>query len=76
MVSDNVCLIPAFFCSKKNYCCSAVNSLITTKGADANIVLAKKGIAPFHLAVGCNSLEFALNTTKLILQHDGNPNVR
>lgn len=55
---------------------SAVNSLIITKDADANIVLPRKGISPFHLAVGSESQEFAINVAKLILQHGGNPNVR
>lgn len=77
---QNMWLVPVFsYFSRfefKIFFYSAVNSLISTKGADANIVLAKKGIAPFHLAVGSESLDFALNSTKLILQNDGNPNVR
>ncbi|KAG5881389.1 hypothetical protein JTB14_012006 [Gonioctena quinquepunctata] len=54
----------------------AVKSLLSEKGADPNIVLPKKGISPFHLAIGCDSSDFTLKVTCLILQHGGNPNVR
>lgn len=54
----------------------SVKSLLTEKGADPNIILPKKGISPFHLVVGCDSYEFALKVTSLILQNGGNPNVR
>lgn len=41
-------------------------------GADPNQLLLN-GITPFHLASGCSkSFEFV----RLILEHDGNPNVR
>lgn len=52
-----------------------MTALISTKEADANIVLPKKGIAPFHLAVGSDNSQFALEVTTMILQHGGNPNL-
>nr|CAH7734612.1 unnamed protein product [Callosobruchus chinensis] len=57
-----------------NFC--AVKSLICEKGADPNLILPKKGISAFHLAIGCDCTEFALKVTRFILQNGGNPNVR
>lgn len=54
----------------------SVKSLLTEKGADPNLVLSKKGISPFHLVIGCESHDFSLKVTSLILQNGGNPNVR
>ncbi|XP_074037159.1 uncharacterized protein [Leptinotarsa decemlineata] len=54
----------------------AVKSLLIEKGADPNIVLPRKGISPFHLAIGCDSNDFTVKVVRLILQHGGNPNVR
>ncbi|KAJ8976543.1 hypothetical protein NQ317_017951, partial [Molorchus minor] len=50
----------------------AVKSLLIGKGAD-RIVLPEKGISPFHLVIGCDSNDFAVKVTKLILQYGGNP---
>ncbi|KAF7268345.1 hypothetical protein GWI33_018498 [Rhynchophorus ferrugineus] len=54
----------------------SVTSLLVEKGADPNLVLASKGICPFHLVVGGDSNEFSHKVTSLILQNGGNPNVR
>ncbi|KAL3285873.1 hypothetical protein HHI36_000393 [Cryptolaemus montrouzieri] len=55
-----------------------INSINTflTKGADSNLVLPTKGIAPFHLVIGKDSEEFATNLTSLLLQNRADPNVR
>ncbi|KAL1502110.1 hypothetical protein ABEB36_007303 [Hypothenemus hampei] len=54
----------------------SVKSLLIEKGANPNLVLPLKGIAPFHLAIGYEPLEFALEVTNQILQNGGDPNVR
>ena len=43
---------------------------------DPNIIIPKKGISPFHLAVGSNPPSYSLEITKLLLQHGADPNVR
>lgn len=55
---------------------SYVNNFLLTKQVNCNLVLPKKGIAPFHLVVGKETLDFAFNATNLMLQHGGDPNVR
>ncbi|XP_025837623.1 uncharacterized protein LOC108735333 isoform X1 [Agrilus planipennis] len=59
----------------KNHRNSAVEFLLK-KGANANIVLPRVGIAPFHLIIGSNNEDFAKTVVKLILQHGGNPNIQ
>ncbi|VEN39981.1 unnamed protein product [Callosobruchus maculatus] len=54
----------------------AVKSLICEKGADPNLILPKKGLSAFHLAIGCDCTEFALKVTRFILQNGGDPNVK
>lgn len=49
--------------------------MLLEKGADPNFVLSC-GISPFHLIIGDDAKEFAFKTTKLILQHGGNPNIQ
>ncbi|KAF5293023.1 hypothetical protein FQA39_LY13792 [Lamprigera yunnana] len=50
--------------------------MLREKDANPNLVLRDTGISPFHLIIGNESEEFALKTTKLILQCGGNPNVK
>jgi ankyrin repeat protein len=40
------------------------------------VILPKRGISPFHLAIGNESEDFAGEVTRLFLQYGGNPNVR
>lgn len=54
----------------------AVKSLLSDKGADANIILPKPGISPFHLAIGSENSDFAQKVTTIVLEHGGDPNVR
>ncbi|XP_028128209.1 uncharacterized protein LOC114324549 [Diabrotica virgifera virgifera] len=53
----------------------AVKFLLCEKEADPNIVLPTTGISPFHLAIGGEDVDFAVNVTRLVLQNGGNPNV-
>ncbi|CAG9839599.1 unnamed protein product [Diabrotica balteata] len=54
---------------------SAVKFVLCEKEADPNIILPTTGISSFHLAIGCDDADFAVNVTRLILQNGGNPNV-
>ncbi|XP_060522645.1 ankyrin repeat and LEM domain-containing protein 1-like [Cylas formicarius] len=53
----------------------SIKTLLCEKRADPNVILPKKGISAFHLAIGCDSSEFAIKVTAIILQCGGNPNV-
>lgn len=53
---------------------SAVKQLLE-KGANPNVILPRRGISSFHLAVGSNS-DFAFRVTQLILKYGGNPNIQ
>jgi hypothetical protein len=44
--------------------------------ANPNVILPNQGVSPFHLGVGNESEDFALEVTRLFLQYGGNPNVR
>jgi hypothetical protein len=54
----------------------SVKTLLSVKRADPNLVLPKRKISPFHLIIGNNFEQFALEVIILILQHGGNPNVQ
>uniref|UniRef100_A0AAR5QFQ0 LEM domain-containing protein n=2 Tax=Dendroctonus ponderosae TaxID=77166 RepID=A0AAR5QFQ0_DENPD len=55
---------------------ASIESLLTEKKADPNLILPSKGICSLHLAVGCHSEDFALGIVSLMLQNGGNPNVK
>lgn len=49
--------------------------LLLDKGADPNLILPLKGISSFHRIIGCDSIDFTMKATCLVLQHGGNPNL-
>lgn len=53
----------------------AVNMLLE-KGSDPNLILPRKGISSFHRIIGCDSLDFTMKATCLVLQFGGNPNIK
>ncbi|XP_039288667.1 GATA zinc finger domain-containing protein 14-like [Nilaparvata lugens] len=54
----------------------SLEELIVKKGADPNVIIAEKGIAPIHLATGLDDQDFCLKTLKLFLSNGGDPNLR
>lgn len=58
------------------YYFSQVTTLLIKKGASPNVVLPEYGVAPIHLAVGLEDVQFSCEATKLFLCHGGDPNVR
>jgi hypothetical protein len=53
-----------------------LKTILEKTNANPNAILPKQGISPFHLGVGNESEDFALEVTRLFLQYGGNPNVR
>lgn len=51
-------------------------TLLVKKEANPNIVIPEYGVAPIHLAVGTEDINFGCEATKLFLRHGGDPNVR
>lgn len=54
---------------------SAIRKLLDFNRANPNVLIPRRGITPFHLAIGKGSEETAEEITKLFLVHGGNPNV-
>lgn len=53
----------------------SITKLLVDKNADPNIILPGKGISCFHLAIGNDLPEFAMDVATLIIQNGGDPNV-
>ncbi|XP_066599702.1 ankyrin repeat and LEM domain-containing protein 1 homolog [Prorops nasuta] len=62
-------------CLKKNDLMQ-IKFLMETGTVNPNTFIPSTGITPFHLAVGNECQDFAIEVTKLFLQCGGNPNVR
>jgi hypothetical protein len=58
------------------FCFSHLKTILEKTNANPNVILPNRGISPFHLGVGNESEDFALEVTRLFLQYGGNPNVR
>lgn len=54
----------------------AVKMMLLEKCANPNYLLPMRGISPLHLSIGIDPYNFAFDSTKLILENGGNPNVR
>ncbi|RZF34916.1 hypothetical protein LSTR_LSTR011410 [Laodelphax striatellus] len=54
----------------------SLEELIVKKGADPNVIIPEKGIAPIHLVTGLDDLDFCSKALKLFLCHGGDPNLR
>lgn len=53
-----------------------IETLLTERGANPNVLLPEYGIAPFHMVVANESTKFAVQATDICLQHGADPNVR
>jgi ankyrin repeat protein len=53
-----------------------LKAILEKTDANPNVILPNQGISPFHLAVGNEAENFALEVIRLFLQYGGNPNVR
>ncbi|XP_049816465.1 uncharacterized protein LOC126263415 [Schistocerca nitens] len=72
----NIYLAYALYDSIEDKSVSHIRQLLENEKANPNTLLPEKDFTPLHYVVGCDSLLFAEEVTKLFLQHGGDPNIR